>query len=430
MLPPFDDENETVSDIDSFSSFDIEDLIVSTNIADSTSEEELLPEDLDLPEDARSNLFPRAFNFIAQYFEASDVKNAFLVNKQWNRLTSASENCMGKLLLVIDSCRDDLLSGVLMSRRCYANLEISLNNQRAVVKKFERVLKKFSVTIVNLKITKYGGFNSFLEKPLLLLKLEVLELHIVSGRVSGEFLKNVCTLKKLTVNGLDPHALLPCLLQNPQLEVLTLYENAFICYFNQRIPLYLPFCLKSLAVFDHLNTHLSLQGELAAALWDPKPRINFFKFTKSQAVSLTSLHLDTCFADDLNRIIKCLPYLECLEVNKITGDLVKLRLEHNETITKFISSSKISGFLLFAIVSSCANLRSMFVHKLSVNHFLFVVRFAYRLENFGYFWANETDELIGKSIDLKALYDYIHQIDEGILPNINVEYSRKEKFLH
>ena len=396
--------------------------------SESSSENELLPFDLVHSEDG---LKPRVFNLIARYLEPNDVKSAFSVNKQWNRLVSASDECMGKLLLKIDTTRDvnfDFLSDVLKSKRCYANIAISLKNEKEIVKKVERILKKFAVSTIYLKITKIGGFKSLLEKPLMLMNLEVLDLHVICGRVSGHFLKNVCTLKKLTVNGLNQTALLPYLQQNPDLESLELFENAFICYFNQNIAQNIPFALKSLAVFDHLNSGFALEGEFRASLWNGEQRINFSRFLKSQQRSLTSLHLDYCFVDDLNCIIKSLPHLNCLEVNSIEGNLINLRLDTNETITKFITTKKITGILLFAIVTSCLNLQSMFIHKIQKSHFLFVVRFAVKLTNFGYFWASATEE-IGNSIDLKALYENRILANDNVIRNLNIQITKKHNFL-
>lgn len=422
-------ENELTSDYDTSVSINIENWRLNDIIAADSSEDELLPIDLLYSEDESKT---RVFNLIARYLEMKDVKAAFSVSKQWNRLVSASEECMRKLLLKIDTTRDgnfnNFLSDVLKSQRCYANIEISLKNDKEIMKKVERILKKFAVSTINLKITKIGGFKSFLEKPLMLMNLEVLDLHVICGRACGKFLQNVCTLKKLTINGLNQTALLPILQQNPNLKSLELFENAFICYFNQNIALNIPFALKSLAVFDHLNSGLALEGEFRASFWNPKQRINFSKFLKSQQETLTSLHLDFCFVDDLNRIIQSLPHLDCLEVNAIEGNLINLRLDFNETITKFITTKKITGVLLFAIVTSCLNLQSMFIHKIQTSHFLFIVRFAVKLTNFGYFWATATEE-IGNSIDLKALYESRVQANDDVVRDVKIQITKKENFL-
>jgi hypothetical protein len=323
---------------------------------------------------------------------------------------------------------NDLLSAILKSNRCYTNVEITMKNDPISSKKIDRILKKFSVSILNLRITKIGGHNAILAKPLLLFNLKVLELNVVCGRVSGEFLKHVCTLKKLSVNGLDPAALVPCIQQNLELEELVLYENSFICYFNDEIPTIFA-NLKKIAVYDHLNSDVTLDGEFPASPWNPKQRYNFLKFLKSHAGTLTSLHMDICCSEDLNRFIKDLPNLKCLEVTNIAGDPTKLRLDPNNTITSFITSGKINGFLLYAIVMSCKSLQSMFVHKVQKNHFLFIVRFAANLTRFGYFWATEIDRPFGNSIDLKTLYSYMVQEDEGIFPNVDVQVTKKEGFM-
>jgi hypothetical protein len=426
----FDDEYDSDSSIIAFEEI-IPPVVV---LEESSSESELLPEDLvDLSVVSGDFLIPpRVFNQIAEYLDGKDVKTVMCVNKELNRMASASKECMKKLLLQIDENKTEdfsgLLTEILESNRCYSNVEITMKNDRISSKKIDRILKKFSVSILNLKITKIGGHNAILAKPLLLFSLEVLELNVVCGRVSGEFLKHVCTLKKLSVNGLDPAALIPCIQQNLELEELVLYENSFICYFNEEIPTIFA-NLKKIAVYDHINTDVTLEGEFPASPWNSKQRINFQKFLRSHAGTLTSLHMDICFSEDLDRFIKDLPNLKCLEVTNIAGDLTKIRLEPNDTITSFITSGKINGFLLYAIVTSCKNLQSMFVNKVQKNHFLFIVRFAVNLTTFGYFWATEVDRPFGNSIDLKTLYSYMVQVDEGIFPNIDVQVTKKDGFM-
>jgi hypothetical protein len=435
-----EEDEEEDSEIDSQLSFafdiDIEDIIpVSIVEAESCSEAELFPEDIeDL--DAFSPLeTARIFDLISHHLSGNDIKTLAQVSQILLRRISSSEKCMKKLLLIVDTFDEghfeSLLADVLKSCRCYSNVEISLKNNLEAMKNVDRIIKKFAMSIVNLKITKIGGYKSMLNKPLLLLKLESLELHVVCGRVTSEFLENVCTLKKLTVNGLDQSSLQPCLQQNPQLEELTIYENAFISYFDRNLSVKVPFRLKKLAIFDHLNSGLPLQGELSASQWSQKARLNFFKFLKTQSSSLTSLHMDVCYAEDLNYIIKSLPLLECLEVNKIAGDILKLRLEPNESIERFIASSNgINGFLLYAIVASCVNLKSMFIYKLQLNQFLFIARFAVQLTKFCYFWALETDKPFGNSLNLKNLHKQKIQEDEGINPNLVVQVMNKEQYLN
>lgn len=430
------EKNGNLSEVDAQLSFGLDIPPSIVEACDSSEDELLLTEELEDPDDFSPFSSPRVFDLIAQHLSGDEVKAASLTCRKWNRMVVSSEKCMQKLLLLIDTTSqsnfDSLLNDILVSRRCYTNLEISLGtNDAKSARKVDRILKKFALSIVNLKLTKIGGRNSMLNKPLWLLKLESLELHVVCGRLTGEFLKNVCTLKKLTVNGLDPDGLLPCLQQNPQLEELTLYENSFISYFDRNLSLKLPFSLKKFSIFDHLSTNLPLQGEFPASRWNPRARLNFFKFLKTQASSLTSLHMDVCFAEDLNYIIKLLPLLECLEVNNIYGDLTKLHLEKNESIERFIASANgINSFLLYAIVASCVNLQSMFVFKLQVNQFLFVTRFACKLSKFGYFWALATGKTFGNSVNLKALHLNMVQVDEGINPHLFVQVMDKKAFVN
>lgn len=390
-----------------------------------------LDEEISLnPDDPLGKLTGKLMVEIFQHLAVDEIKSAMCVSKFWNYKLTNCEELMTKRFVLnveVDSpnfCCSDLLS-LLKSRRIYPNVSISMDNNREITKIIEFVLKKFAPSITNLKIVKLGGYNSMLMKPLSFDKLTQLELSIVCGRLNCP-LEHICTLRKLTVNGLDPNALLSCLQHNPFLEELVLYENAFTSYFEQDISHELPFNLTKFGIFDHINTELVLDGEFPTETWDCKARINFLKFLKTQELSLTSLHMDSCFAEDLGKVVKMFPALECLELNKLIGDTSKLRLAENSSITTLIGT-KFPDQLITAIVTSFKKLKSMFIDTLKTHQFFYIVRNAEELEHFCYFWASKTETFHGSCVLLESIYR--PDLFESSRANIKIEFMRKTDFL-
>lgn len=364
-----------------------------------------------------------------QHLNANDIKAALCTCKYWSRMISSSEELMKKLLLKIHfydpaDCGDSL-TPLLNSRRNYVNLQISIKNNKQVDMKIDAILKKFASTIVDLKIIKIGGFNSLMTNQLPFVKLKSLELQAVCGRHYCD-LQNICTLKILSVNGLSPESLISCLENNPELEELTLHENSFISYFNKISEAEIPFKLTKFSILDHINTNDALHGEFPSEDWDVKARIDFLKFLEMQSSSLCSLHIDKCFVDDLNKIIKMLPVLECLEVNQLIGDESKLILQCVSSI-KTLLASKISSHLLFAAIQSFPNLKTILIENIKTDQFFIIIRNARSLENFYYFWASAKEKKQGNFINLRKLYSRT-EVYETSCSNIDVQIMKKKDF--
>lgn len=392
-------------------------------------------EKLNDPDDLMSCLPEQLFINIMQKLRVSDLKSAFGVCKHWSRLLSRSDKILGKLLLKIElkgenGDVDNLLS-LHKSRRAYQNVEICVENNKEIERKMDAILMRFASSIINLRIVKVGGFNSMMQKPLSLIKLQSFELHVVCGRLSCD-LQNVCTLKKLTVDGLNPKELVLCLKQNAGLEKLTFYDNAFISYFTELAkqfddPTELSFKLNSLAVLDHINSKDFLYGEFPAAQWNAKERIFFMKFLRSQSSSLKSLHLDKCFVEDFNNIFNVLPGLECLEVNELIGDGSNLKFQEISTVKTFVAS-RISDDLLIAVAYNFVNLKSIFIENLKTHQFFFIIRNAQSLRLFCYFYASASEKKHGSFIDLRRLYRRA-DVYRSSLPDIDIQLKKKETFM-
>jgi hypothetical protein len=232
------------------------------------------------------------------------------------------------------------------------------------------------------------------------------------------------------VNGLDPSGLQLCLEQNPDLEELEVYENAFISYFEGGMSTALPFELKKFSIFDHMNTDPYLDGEFPAEGWNGAARINLIKFLESQASSLQSLHMDACCAEDLRRILQVLPTLKCLEVNKLHGNVAKLKLTDNSSITSF-AAMKIDDQLLHAVIANLKNLKSLFISNLKTHQFMYIARNACQLENFCYFWASATEKIHGSFVDLKLLHRRFCETDESLTASsFIIQMMKREMFLN
>ena len=381
----------------------------------------------ELYDDPLSNISGGVIGLVLQHLTGHEIKTATEVSKNWSRKLAKCEELTTKhLKLNIDvespsSCSN--LLALLKSRRTYKDVNISINNDKEVEKIADSILRKFGNSIVNLKILKIGGHNSFLKKPLSLNRLESLELNIVCGRISCP-LEDISMLKKLSVNGFDPRQFLATLQKTPCLEQLLLYENSFISYFDQDMSPNLPFRLKKLGIYDHFNTKLVLCREFPAEIWDNKARINFMKFINVQSIELKSLHMDSCASEDLKKILKMLPALEILEVNRLTGDLSKLKLMNNKKITTFIAT-KVIDQLLNEVIANFPNLKSIFIGNVKTHQFFNIIRNAKRLEKFCYFWAAKSEKIHGSFINLKKFY----QQTESIESVIDFQIMKKETFI-
>lgn len=189
--------------------------------------------------------------------------------------------------------------------------------------------------------------------------LTKVEIHAVCGRISCEFLKFVETLRKLTVNGMDPKGLFCCLRNNRHLKELTLYENSNISYFEEDISSNIKFKLKKLAILDHSISGPKLNGEFEARLWKKEMLINFKKFLMTQNC-LKSLHFDAFHAANLGKFIK--PSIEILEVNNLRGDIKQLKIPSYNNIRVLITND--STIDLFQI-TIFPNLQSIYVKHFS-----------------------------------------------------------------
>lgn len=371
----------------------------------------------------------KAIELVTQHLSSSEVKLAMEVCRNWRNEFSRSKSSMRKLTLNVGIDGpgwDEQLSQLCRTPRQYVNIDVRIGNNKEVQRKVDAILKRLASTVENLKISRVGGLNGLLMEPLALPNLKTFELSVVCGRQSGDFLQCVCTLKKLSVNGLDPATLLRCLVQNPELQELTLVENAFISYFHEDFSVALPFELKKLSIRDHVGTGFYLDGEFPAELWDAQPRLNFLQLLKSQP-TIESLHMDVCFAADLRRILSALPALKCLEVSRIVGEQ-ELKLGRNVSVASFVTLNA-SDPLLHTLSACFVNLTSLFIFNLKTHQFFFIIRNFRHLRNFGYFWASASEKFQGNYVDLKAFYNRITKSDPTIKANIKVQVMKKENFL-
>ena len=238
-----------------------------------------------------------------------------------------------------------------------------------------------------------------LNEPLDLPNLEELEVQVSGGRLNWKFFENVTTLKKLTINGIEPKDFAKVLNKNDNLKELTFYENAFISYFTKDISKNIKFQLKSLKILDHnKQLNLRLGGEFHANVWSKNQRSNFYRLLSTQN-SLRALHLDVSYAEDLD-IIFTRPSLKLLEINKVIGKFPK-QLPISNIQSFMTRTEEMSYATIEKILMLLPKLESVYIYQLSVEVFFRLLGHQY-LQNFHYFWASEED--YGRLICLKAYY--------------------------
>jgi hypothetical protein len=339
-------------------------------------------------EDPINNLPDTAISLVMQHLSGTEIRNMLSVSRDWHRELTRTPDFKNKSKLVIKadeiSNPDNVNFMTMMkSRREYSNIEVFANNDKKAEKKIDKLLRKFSKTTVNLKISKVGGFNSMLKHPLVFPLLQFLEIQVSCGRLSPNF-QLTSNLMSLTVNGVDQDVLRSLVASSPKLTQLKLFENSFISYFTKKMTSKLS--LKSLAVFDHKNTGNALSGEFSAHTWSGRERINFMALIKTQRWTLTYLRLDSCCAEDLSDVLKRLEALKTFELNQITGDSSSLKICLHRNIEAFMSSSP-SDILLVYVVSSFKRLKKIYLENLNSHQLSFIGRHAKHLKTLYYSWA-------------------------------------------
>lgn len=236
--------------------------------------------------------------------------------------------------------------------------------------------------------------------PLSMKNLMELELHAICGRLTGKFLSNVKSLKKLTLNGIEVEGMIKCLVRNHQLKFLKLYENAFISYFKIDFTSKIKFQLEELTVYDHYNQdNLRMNNELPAVTWCKKCRNNFLKFLTSQN-NLKALYLDFCNAKDIKKIILLLPMLKLLEINKLIGNFENIKIPKN-SIKVFLTNSEDINFILKMFNN--LNLDASFINRISKRNFLELMNHLNINHDFYYFWSFEHEN--ENFVDLKQTHN-------------------------
>lgn len=194
--------------------------------------------------------------------------------------------------------------------------------------------------------------------------IEELEVQVVCGRMTGIFLTNCFSLKKLVINGVSSRCLNACLAQNADLKELTIYENAFISYFKEDISEKISFQLTKLQVLDHINQkELCFKGEFSAQYWSRNQRINFLKVLSTQK-QLTALHLDVCNADIVHEILS-MSTIKMLEMNKITGILEPMNGAYPNIEIFLTDANETSTITLVTLLTFLPKIQSIFIQTVS-----------------------------------------------------------------
>lgn len=206
-------------------------------------------------------------------------------------------------------------------------------------------------------------------------------------------------MKKLIVNGVSEEGLIKCLINNSQLEELTIYENSFISYFHKDISQSIKFSLKKLSILDHYNLTdesnklLRLNGEFKAEPWNKRMVKHFQRFLSTQG-RLKSLHLHSCEASNFGKFI--LPSIEILEINTLLGDINDLRVPANN-IRVFLSDDE-NAYKIIDLIKYFTGLEAIFIKSLSIEMLIVLLQQQERLKRFNYTSTFGNREM--KNIDL------------------------------
>lgn len=347
---------------------DYEDFVYNQNTFLSTFQEESTA-------NANHTISGDVLKLVLQHLNYRDIKESSMVAKHWYKTIASSENCMNKLKLVVDIyCNDDHeeFLGLFASQRQYSDVKLVCNNNKHTMIIMEAILIKFSKFLVNLKIIKNGGHLNFLKKKISFDKLETIELFSVCSTLSINFLEDVTTLKTIVIDGIEPLAVKDLLRGNFDVQDLILYENAFITYLNMNLStIYMN--LRSFALFDHVNSGLTLKGEFPACEWSASSRERLQTFLLYQSPTLHTLRLDKCHAQDLQNFIKTLPHLRNLEVNRIVGDMENFQIPKNMSIKSFIAMN-IDDIFLKKLVENLKGLKSIYLYYVEQSQLLWILR--------------------------------------------------------
>jgi hypothetical protein len=164
-------------------------------------EQEKTPDDLQ----GKQNLDPLerlcdVYELIFQHLNGEEVKKASEVSSTWYKKIGSSRTCMNKIILkfvIVSTASPSLeeINAILASQRKYANFEFSrpffCND-----KKSTKALKKFSDSVVNLKLSWAVGsvIDGIFDEPVAFPQLKTL---IIGRDVSVKLMENLFTKSKL-----------------------------------------------------------------------------------------------------------------------------------------------------------------------------------------------------------------------------------------
>lgn len=270
---------------------------------------------------------------MVQDLSGKEFLKLFEVSQSWNRVMSGSRMGMKKIELVfIEESPNDPspkeVTNLLSSGRMYRNVRLDLHHKTNKNRKL-LLLQTFSQSVVNLEFGVYWRNDDVKPLPDNMTFPNLMSLKLKGGLVTEIIpkFKAVTTLKSLTIDNFDmtKSGFVDWLKQQEQLKDLDLYLTRD--YFFDQTSL-------SDASFK-LNT-LAWRKPEPTRLISKAARVNFDYFMLRNSGTLTSLHLNLCYPEDIE-LIDQMTTLKNLSFERVTTRMRHFQvMEPNKNITEFI----------------------------------------------------------------------------------------------
>lgn len=294
-------------------------------------------------------------NLIVQHFSGKEVLELFKVSQEWNVLLSKSNKAMSMIELVINESytystrqvdvleSSDRLYRKMRFDRCRKNYKRKLN-----------LIEKFSQSLVELELALRRRDVDFLPRKVTFPKLTVLSLRGQVAATVETLFEDVRTLKKLAISKslykTRSSEYVHWIIEQTKLKELIVYVRDDDIFAHSLIA-HAPFAL---------NTLLIQYGEPCPIL-SLTARQNFNSFMLRMSSSLTTLHLDHCFQEDIKLIHRMLSLknfsIRSLGIKEMNG----LKIKPNVSVVDF--KHAIISKLLIGLFPNLEVLQTNYINK-------------------------------------------------------------------
>jgi hypothetical protein len=352
---------------------------------------------------------------ILQHCTSSEVLNVFLVSTVWNEIASNSKKCMQKVKFGFSQIPwtnswPQKVSEMLETKRKYRHINGQFVYTTLAVK-ILKILEESPMSPIELevRIDKENGYYGRCPLPetFNFPRLESLDVRrILSSALKIKLISSTTRLKQLSIDLIMSPDLVRCLKNLNNLRDLELYGlREFL--FRQNSLEDVKFSLRTLKFTDASKINIVTRNNLE-------------KFLTKMGASLTTLHLEFSYAEDIEFITKNLPKLRVLKLMYVKDDWLNVNLKSNRNIKELKILELSENFK--KLILKLKYLENLSVEKITRANFEWVVRNVKRLKKFSVaIWGIELPNSYQKSAQEVVMEHYNQLKDSNPLINQRIE---------